>query len=976
MKATLTLAIVLLAARIGTAADWPAWRHDAQRSAATQEQLAAELHLQWSLRLPRLQPAWPEDPRLQFDASYEPIVSGGLLFVASSHDDSIMAFDATSGELRWRYYADGPVRVAPIAWNGNLYFGADDGKFRCLDVRSGEERWTFNAAPADRLAIGNERLVSVWPIRTSPVVRDEKVYFTAGVWPFEGTLLYGLDAFSGREMEVFDLQDQAPQGYLVESQQKLFIPGGRAKAYALDLTTRDPLALNYDARGTSDCYVTACDQYLFHGDVIVDADENSALTLLAHRPVSADGEIYFVQEGTARAADLHELVVVPTKDRRGNDVELKSPTPLWQLDDIPVTSIHCRAGSRLYAHHENQIMAIDLPQEDGQQPTVSWQQQVEGTVTSMLVADQKLFVVTNEGAIYCFGAQSTTPTVHEQSTAELPQISAANKALAKTLIGQTSVPRGYCLVLGIGDGELIEALAQRSSLHIIAIDSDAKKIRSLRESMSRTGRYGTRVVAKTARPQDLTYPPYLASLVTSADIGRAGFEEPESFAYRVFETLRPYGGAACFPLDEVQHGVLESVTRSVQLPNLELNRRAGLTVMRRVGPLPDTADWTHEYGDPGNTLMSPDKLVRAPLGVLWFGGPSSDGSLYFDRHDWAPSLEVIDGRMLIQGPQKLTAVDVYTGQVMWQNSLPTGISPGRTSNWDPSGYHFATASDGVYVALPQKCLRYDPATGQQLAEYTLPDENDQWGRVQIWKDRLIVPAFRQQEGDDEPRPLKLYALDRQSGRVAWSKESELGFPLLAIGDDRLFCYEGKLAGMYRGDSERRRGGVPAPITDKLFLRSLDVTTGEELWTMPTTEPASWLSFSAEYDVLLMSSRDGITALQGRTGETLWSKKSTGEGFRGHPENYWDKVIIWHDQILDQRGPGKAYRLLDGEPVTQANPLTGTSEDWEFTKVGHHCNYAVANESLLTFAPTPPASATSSPAKRPGSTAFGPAAATA
>ena len=36
------------------AADWTTWRSDAQRSAATTEQLADQLHLQWTLELPRL----------------------------------------------------------------------------------------------------------------------------------------------------------------------------------------------------------------------------------------------------------------------------------------------------------------------------------------------------------------------------------------------------------------------------------------------------------------------------------------------------------------------------------------------------------------------------------------------------------------------------------------------------------------------------------------------------------------------------------------------------------------------------------------------------------------------------------------------------------------------------------------------------------------------------------------------------------
>jgi outer membrane protein assembly factor BamB len=948
MKSATAFLAILFVSDVAFSDDWPTWRHDAQRSAATEEQLARELHLQWSRQQPQLQPAWPEDARLQFDSCYAPIVAEDMLFVVSSRDDSVAAIDTTTGEERWRFYADGPVRLAPVAWNGNVYFGADDGQFRCLDARTGAVRWTFNAAPAGRLAIGNERLISVWPIRTGPIVVDGKVYFTAGVWPFEGTLLYILDAATGQEVTVMDLRDQSPQGYLVESKGRLFIPCGRSKAYGVSLQTGDPLQLNYDARGMSDCHVTALGQFLFHGGAIFDADENREFATEVHRPISHAGEIYFTKEGAAQAADLDHPLTIQTKDRRGQDIEIKSPRPLWKLDNVPVTAIHLRAGSRVYAHREQRIMAIDLPQGADQQPVVSWKRDVGGAVDSMLAANQRLFVVTREGTIYCFGPQRVEPRFHAVPSVELPEVAQDVSNAADAIVRQTSMPRGYCLVLGIGDGQLIEALLQRTPFHLIAVDRDEGKVHWLRQSMDRSGRYGTRIVARTAAANELALPPYMASLITSADIASAGLADPQSFVHRVFETLRPYGGAACFALSDAEHQILEAATRATKLPNLQLSRMDGVTVIQRVGALPDSADWTHEFADPGNTLMSRDKLVRAPLGVLWFGGPSSDASLYHDRHDWAPSLEVIGGRMFIQGPHQLTAVDVYTGQILWQKSLPIGISPGRSSNWDPSGYHIAAASDGVYMALPKRCLRYDPVNGRLLGEFTLPEHEYDWGNVHIWNDRLIVPAFKLLEGADETRPLKLYSLDRNTGRVIWSMESQLGFPLLAIGDDRLFCYEGKLAGMYRGDTERRRGGVPAPITDELKLRSFDINSGEQLWTVDTHEPASWLSFSADYNVLLMSSRDGITAMQGRNGRTMWTKRSTGEGFRGHPENYWDKVIIWHDQILDQRGPGKAYHLLDGEPVTQTNPLTGASQEWTFTKVGHHCNYAIASEALMTF----------------------------
>ena len=48
------------------------YRHDPGRTAASAEQLAEELHLQWSRQSPELIPSWlGEYPHLRFDVNYE-----------------------------------------------------------------------------------------------------------------------------------------------------------------------------------------------------------------------------------------------------------------------------------------------------------------------------------------------------------------------------------------------------------------------------------------------------------------------------------------------------------------------------------------------------------------------------------------------------------------------------------------------------------------------------------------------------------------------------------------------------------------------------------------------------------------------------------------------------------------------------------------------------------------------------------------
>lgn len=921
--------------------DWPMWRCNTGRTAATAERLPTELHLQWSWQFPPLQPAWPEDPRLQFDASYEPIVVGKMMFLASSRNDSVTAIDTETGARRWRFFADGPIRFAPLAHKGRVYFGADDGCFYCLDAASGGLLWKRRAAPTVRHALGNGRLTSVWPVRGGPVLIDDQVHFTAGVWPFEGVVLHTVDAENGEVVQTRTLDGEAPQGYLVGSGNNLFFPCGRDNVYGLNRKTRTPVRVSYQAKGLTDYHVMASGSWLFHGGKVVNVKENRTLPANIHRPVVSDGQVFYAQNGEVLAIDLNKEREVETRDRKGKIVKVLVPEGMWRFPGASVTQIDVKAGNRLYAHREGTVLAIDIPAAGGD-PKVSWQANIKGTVSSMLVADGRLFVVTLQGGLHCFGPTKTEPMVYGEKKAPL---SPASPKLADTvdqMLEQAGTKDGYCIVMGINSDGLLEELLRQSQFQVIVVDSDEQKVNQLRRRMDDKGLYGTRLVALKADPRTFDFPPYLANLVVSEGV----IIKDTATASHVFDALRPYGGVACLMSPADMLAALAQTIKDASLPEAQVERVGELSVVRRVGALPGAADWTHEYGDPANTLMSRDKLVKAPLGVLWFGGASSSGDMFYDRHDWGPSLAVIEGRMFIQGPKKLTAVDVYTGRILWQIPIPDGISPGRRANWSPSGFHFVAVKDGVYLAFSDKCVKLDPKSGEQLAEFTLPEKGDKWGRIRIVDELMIVPVFHRSENHGSV-PSRLLAMDRHSGEVKWTKAALSSFPMVAVGGGKVFCYEGMLEGLYVGASRDRKGG--APVGDEfLSVKAFDLATGEEEWSRSTLRPASWLAYSEEHDVLLVSNKHGIDALEGTSGDELWTKTAEGNGFRGHPENYWDKVIVWKDQIIDQRGPGNAYDLKTGEPVMRKHPITGADVSWQFTKTGHHCNYAIANEHLMTF----------------------------
>ncbi|HPA17138.1 MAG TPA: PQQ-binding-like beta-propeller repeat protein [Verrucomicrobiae bacterium] len=257
-RCALRLAIALMLSQpmwSAGVADWPMWRCDANRTAHSPEDLPARLAPLWARAYAPRVPAW-EDPLNQdlmsFDAVFEPVVLGDRMFLPFNDRDKLIALDIRSGRELWAFYADGPVRLAPAAAQGRVYFVSDDGCLYCLRAEDGRLEWKFRGAPSDRKVLGNRRLVSAWPARGGPVIRDGVVYFAASIWPFMGTFIHALDAATGKPIWTNDgtgadfikqphnapaFGGVAPQGALVATEQFLLVPGGRSSPAALERAT-------------------------------------------------------------------------------------------------------------------------------------------------------------------------------------------------------------------------------------------------------------------------------------------------------------------------------------------------------------------------------------------------------------------------------------------------------------------------------------------------------------------------------------------------------------------------------------------------------------------------------------------------------------------------------------------------------------------------------------------------------------------
>ena len=235
--------LALFASHAG-AADWPTYRADAARSGYSADALPDNLELHWVHRGSPPSPAWPQSAHITYDFAPQPILVGNTVIVGNSADDRILAMDAASGQARWDFFTGGPIRFAPAAWQDRVFVASDDGFLYALSISDGRLLWKHRGGPNARMCLGNGRMISRWPARGGPMVWDNTVYYAAGIWPSEGVYVHALDAASGRVHWTNDRAGNqfmpqphgganaasgvAAQGYLLATEDRLFVPTGRA----------------------------------------------------------------------------------------------------------------------------------------------------------------------------------------------------------------------------------------------------------------------------------------------------------------------------------------------------------------------------------------------------------------------------------------------------------------------------------------------------------------------------------------------------------------------------------------------------------------------------------------------------------------------------------------------------------------------------------------------------------------------------
>jgi outer membrane protein assembly factor BamB len=718
---------------------------------------------------------------MRTDDAFHVALANGRVFFGSSVTNEVCAIDATSGNLSWSFFTEGPVRFAPTVHNGRVYAGSDDGYVYCLNAGDGTLVWKYRPGPSNEKVVGNERLISLWPVRTSVLVDQDTVWCGAGVFPYEGIYICALNAEDGSVLWKNDtIGDRAhelsfgglsPHGYLLASPDILYVPAGRAMPAAFSRRTGEFLFWASPGGKQGGAWSLLNDNQLIAGvdssgtphkvayDAKTGANKGNVfawfpgldMVIRDNRAyVLTPSGIYVVDRGKHAEAVRKAAASTKQRDAMGKELtqlreNLKKAQAQEQakirarIDEIArLTGTYLAEEKRL----QNSCVAWHLPAEQCsslilagdtlfvggskqvfgvgvQSGRKTWQASVTGNALGLAAGNGCLIVSTDDGRICCFAEAKSPSSPKEARIARDPNAFNDNP--------QSQLYR-----------DAARRIVQESKMtkgYCLVLDCNLGQL-----AYELTQITDLKIVGLEKDPGKLQIA--RDKLRSAGLLGSRVVVEPWDIT-----SLPPYFANLIVSDDLLTTGVVKAAQEQVE----RVLRPAGGTVVAGMPnghdglqwrtfkrpKLEQAGSWTQEYGNPQNTACSSDQLAKGPLGVLWFGEPGPLSMV--ERHARAQSPVSMDGRLFIQGEELILAVDAYNGTPLWQRRIPGAVRP----RVDVDGGNLALTEEALYVATYDRCLRLDPATGATVRIYTLPEvggESHRWSCVST--DRNVLFGIR------------------------------------------------------------------------------------------------------------------------------------------------------------------------------------------------------------------------------------------
>ena len=495
---------------------------------------------------------------------------------------------------------------------------------------------------------------------------------------------------------------------------------------------------------------------------------------------------------------------------------------------------------------------------------------------------------------------------------------------ALSLLSASSIKAGYCLVIGSLDVGLLSSLCSQSEYSIIVIESDDSKIQRLRQSLYLKGLLGSRV--NVLNVPDLNGDIPLTSCMVNFLISVNRKYDDE-----IKRILAPGRSIAVY---------LDGSSSPYIRPRLD-----------------DSGDWTHQYGDTGNTASSKESLSGAKgthdFALQWVGRPGADFGI--DRNPRMPAPLSANGRLFHQGMNRLVAMDAHNGFILWSLEAPdlrrVNI-PRDCGNW-------CADSESLFVAIKDSAWMMNAEDGERKKVFSIPRIHEQksdyeWGYIGRIGESLIGSAVKSESSYKNYWSGKMW-YDGKGGEMGTQlvcSDSIFGYGLSSADNSKPWIYSrgliinstisGTGKQLYFVESRNKKlrqlttgriGGKE--IWDDQFLVCLDSDTGKIIWEKAIDTENGTITFylqSTENKIILTASNTKfhIYTFDPKTGNSSWSKSV----------NWPDDHHSGHMQHPVISG-GVMYLQPNGHDINSGNLVTENMGKRE----GCH-NYVGAGDALI------------------------------
>ncbi|MGQ7870931.1 outer membrane protein assembly factor BamB family protein [Sunxiuqinia sp. sy24] len=530
------------------------------------------------------------------------------------------------------------------------------------------------------------------------------------------------------------------------------------------------------------------------------------------------------------------------------------------------------------------------------------------------------------------------------SAGDLPRATKSHQQQIATFLKSYPRGKGFGLVLGEESAQSAIELAAQSELNVVNIEDSSDEIEAFRKKLQKEGVYGRKISAlKVERLANL---PIISEVADLVWVNKGSVISPDE----VIRLIAPNQYAVVNGVKDIDEWLDESML-SWQVEVKKYKEDAFLLIKN---PIEDTGSWTHQYGKADNSSFGGESLWGASstndFEVQWMGRPGP--RFQTDRSGRKPSPLAVNGKLFVQGNERIIAVNVYNGTVYWAKDFP-GLKRMNVlrdcSNW-------AADNEYLYLAIDDQLHQVNQQNGEVLAVLPISKYHDgtsNWSYIGLVEDQLIGSASKEDanfsryhggrgwyDAKDGMMSFKvlsnrLFSLSKNGFQKNWEYQ-----PQGAVINPTILISNGKISFVEtRSPNEESmlsgRGGDE--IYKNAWLVSLDVTNGEKIWERRVKTIAgktSYFMVAGNQKYVIASSQDGkydVQVYDEKDGSLRWKKIQ--KWFHGDHGAHMSKPAIVGTRLMIKP---VLYNLESGEEINYNVP-----------KVGHGCaHYALTEQSVF------------------------------